>query len=364
MNEPKHKANSETGAVTLFLALILIMLSTIFILFAANVSLMSTKSITNILRGQKAFQAAQAGMEFGIAYLAQNRATIIANPVSGYISYGSTDSNLTNIPQGDSSKYSVVYTNPIASNYTTILITSTGVNDDGTATRVIKQTVSMLSNNVNASVTAGGNVSLVGGSVLTNTITNLNIQTGGTLTINNGASTVTSSGTSTTQGNIRADVQQNLSSLKGLTEPNFFQTVVGTAKSTVQAQAQATGTYYNNAVSGGDYSQTLKNKSGVVIYISQANVSLGQGVTIGTSANPVTIIVDGNLTIANGVTLYGYVYSSNSLNLAGGATLTGGMVSYGAMNISNGFRMNFQSISKVAGTAGAFAKVPGSWRDF
>ena len=154
-------------------------------------------------------------------------------------------------------------------------------------------------------------MTLVGGSTLTNTITNLNISTGGTVTINNGASTYTSSGQTSSQGNFGSDIQQNVASYAGMTEGSFFQSIFGSPEATVLSTVQTAGNYYSNA--GPDYSQTLNGKQGSTYWINQTNgstVTLGQGVTIGSAANPVTLIVQGDLSIANGVTFYGFIYAS------------------------------------------------------
>ena len=350
------------GAATFVMSIIIVMLTVLLMIFAGNFGSLTSKSTANVLRNDQAFNAAQAGLDYGIAFVQGNYGTVTANPVSGYINY-----SIARVTLANNASFVVSITNPTASNYSLLTITSTGTGNDATSTRVIMQQTYLQSNNITFTAVSGGNVTFVGGSKLTNTLTNLNLQTGGTFTINNGAATYTSSGQSSTQGNIKSDVKQNVAALQGMTEPQFFQTVVGASEASVQAQAQASGTNYNNAVAGGDYSQTLKGKSGVTIFITQSSVSLGQGVTIGTAANPVTIIVEGDLTIANGVTIYGYVYSSApsaGFNLAGGAAMTGGIASYGVMNISNGFQLTYSNISKIAGGASTLGKISGSWKDF
>lgn len=354
--------NRQKGAALLIITVILMVCAVSLFIFASGYVRIEQKTSANEYFNNQARQAAEAGLEYGVAYLATNSSTITGSAVSGVINY-----SLAAVTLGDNSKFTVNYSNPTTSNYTILTITSTGTNSDGTATAVARQQVYQQASTITYTAMTAGNVTFVGGSTMTNTQTNENLESGGTFTINNGASTYTSSGQSTTQGNIKSDVQQNVTSLQGLTEPAFFQTLFGASESTVQSEASATSTYYNNSVAGGDYSQTLSGKTGVTIYINQATVSLGQGVTIGSAANPVTIIVEGDLTVANGVTIYGFVYSSApsaGFNLAGGAKITGGMASYGAMNISNGFQITFNAVPKVVGGSTSYTKIPGSWRDF
>jgi len=353
----------QQGAAVLVIAVILVLLAVLLFIFSFSYVRMQQKTATNQYYNDQAFQAAEAGLEYGAAYLQTNAATVTGSATLGVINYTMTTVTMTN-----GSTYSVNFTNPVISDYTLLTITSTGTNKDGTSTRVLQQQFYLQSNNITYTAKVAGNVSFVGGSTMTNTNTNLNMDIGGTLTINNGASTYTSSGQSSTQGNIKSDVVQNDTSLSALTEPQFFQSLFGASEATVQATATAEGTYYNNAVAGGDYSQKLSGMTGKVIYINQSTVSLGQGVTIGSSADPVTIIVEGDLTVANGVTIYGFVYSSApsaGFNLAGGAKIFGGMSSYGTMNISNGFQITFENIPSLqGGNSGSYAKVPGSWKDF
>lgn len=359
----------QIGATSFVITIILMVAALLIMLYASQNTMLQQKSSGNQLRASQAFEAAEAGLEFGISYLNANTSTVIASPSGGYINYGSANSSLTNVALANSSRFSVVYTNPTQNNYQLLQVTSTGVNSDGTSTRVVRQQVYQQSRTFNYSVFSAKNVTFVGGSTLTNTVTNQNISTGGTLTINNGAYTITSTGQTTTQGSIGSDVQQNVPAYQGLSASAFFQLIFGSSTATVQSAAQSAGYYYSNQ--GPDYSQTLSGIQGQTIYINQTNgstVSLGQGVTIGSSTKPVTIIVQGNLSIANGVRIYGFVYSSGpttGFQLAGGARIDGGIASAGTMNISNGFQLVYNQFPLLAGSSNSpYAKVAGSWRDF
>lgn len=372
MDKTPPSLRQQQGAAVLVLTIMLMVVVLLMAVYTGQNGVLRQKSVTNSYASAQAFQAAEAGLSFGIVYLNQNISTVTGSPSGGFINYGASDTNLTNVSLANGAKFCVVITNPTANNYQTLTITSTGTSVDGTATETVSQQFYQGVSYINASAMSRGNVTFVGGSTLTNTITNINIMTGGTLTINNGAATYTSSGFSSTQGNIKSDVQQNVSSLATTTESAFFQTVFGTSKSNVQASAQATSSYYNNTVAGGDYSQTLKGVTGKTIYINQSNgntVTLGQGVTIGSASSPVTLVVDGNLNIANGVTIYGFVYSSAPTSagfaLAGGARITGGIASGGTLNISNGFQLTYTKYPILVGSSsGGYSEIAGSWIDF
>lgn len=350
----------QLGATTLVITVIIVSVISLMLLYQANFNVMQQRTANNVFSERQAEQAAEAGLEYAFAYLVTNSAVVLASPTSGLINFAIGPTSLSN-----GASYSVTIRNPTALDYSLLNVVSTGTSADAQVTRTVRQQAFSVSNTITTSALVRGAISMVGGSTLTNTVTNMNIQAGGALTLNNGAATYTSSGLTSSQGNIKSDIQQNQSSLSSLSDSAFFQQVFGTTQQTAQTQATASGTNYNNSVSGGDYSQTLKNKTGSVIYINQSNVTLGQGVTIGSSANPVTIITTGALTIANGVTINGMVYSAGSMSLAGGARINGGIAAGGAMSISNGFQLTFREVPKLAGGGStSYVKVAGSWRDF
>ncbi|MDR3477841.1 MAG: PilX N-terminal domain-containing pilus assembly protein [Gammaproteobacteria bacterium] len=361
----------EKGAATLLIAAILMVSATLIVLYAGQHSMLQQKSVSSQNNHNQSFEAAEAGLEFAIAYLNQNATTILASPSGGFISYGASNSALTNVSLSNNSKFSVVYTNPIANNYALILITVTGKSVDSSSTKIVQQQVAQQPNIIMSTVSSLGNISFVGGAtLLNNTVTGSNISTGGTVTINNGAQTFTASGVSSYQGHFGSDVQQNVAAYQGLSESAYFQALFGVSETAEKSAVQSSGLYYSNLAA--DYSQKLSGVTGKNIWIDQSNgstVTIGQGVTIGSSANPVTLIVMGDLSIANGAIIYGFVYASgpsNGFSLAGGAKIYGGIASGSTMNISNGFQMVYNKFPRIVGAsgAGAYARVPGTWRDF
>src|SRR3990167_6095672 len=128
-NKVKLMTRGHHGAAILVFTLVLVTLSTLIILFAANYGRLNDKSVTNINRHYQAFEAAQAGMEFGINYLDENNAAILASPAGGYIlPYSNSSTN--NVVLANNSRYTITYSNPVANNYTLIKVTSVGTSDD------------------------------------------------------------------------------------------------------------------------------------------------------------------------------------------------------------------------------------------
>ncbi len=327
--------NKQVGAATLLMSVVLMTVSTLIVLFAANYSLTHTKSVSNFNKNQQAYHAAQAGLEYGIAYVAQNGSTITANPVSGYINYGSADANLTNVSLANNASYSVTYTNPTANNYRLLTITSTGVSDDGTATEIVRQQVYAGVSSLNAAMTTQGN-----------------LVSSGNVTIA-GPNGVHAGGSVTQSGNVNINsIVQNDTTLRNMTSDALFSSVFGVSKASMQAQS----TYFANT-SGLQYN-TLTGRNWI-----NSSVVISGNKTIGSAANPVLLVINGSLIASGTVTIYGVVYVMGGVTMSGNVNFNGGVVSQGAITLSGSVGAYNSSIVS-AFTASNYAKIPGSWKDF
>src|SRR3990167_2563868 len=119
----------QTGAATLITSIMLLFIITFIVLFAASYSILRQKITANQYRYNQAVQAADAGLEFGIVYLQENKSAILANNSSGYL-LPFLNTSTQNVTLANGSKYSIIYTNPTANNYDLINVESTGVNSD------------------------------------------------------------------------------------------------------------------------------------------------------------------------------------------------------------------------------------------
>jgi len=360
----------QKGAATLVLALILVTISTLVIMFAGNYGVLQNKSVTNLTRSSQAFEAARGGMEYAINYLNQNNAAILANPVGGYIPAYS-DSNTTNVTLANNSKYSFTYSNPIANDYTTIRITSTGTSDDGTATQTVSQLVkfgSMLLNVPATPLISQGAVSLGGNSQIINTFTNKTVTSGASIGLNGSASTILNSGTSSTAGSLQSDITQNNGSIASQSATDFFGSYFGLSPSTVKGAVQH---YYANSTDT-NYRATLAGMTNTSIWIDQTGgtASLNGNTTIGSAANPVMLVVNGNLRVSGNVTIYGYVFilGNSTTDFTGNLTIVGSVGTTGQLNATGSIQVvyspstltNLQNSSSMR----YYAKIPGSWKDF
>jgi Tfp pilus assembly protein PilX len=360
----------ERGAITLMMSVVLLTAVTLIVLFAASYAIMQQKISSNQSHYSSALNAAEAGVDFGIQYLLQNSTTILANPVSGFISPYS-DVNTTNITLANNSKFTVVYTNPIANNYTLLQITSTGTNADSTSTRVVRQQVqlgSLLSSTPNYGLTGKNSITLSGNAIITNTSTNNTVQSGSTVSISGSASTVTSGGGSNA-GNIGSDIQQNNTTIQNQSIEDFFATYFGISSTTVKNTAQH---YYSNN-SDTNYSSQLNGLTGTTIWIDQTGgtASLTSNATIGSPTNPVLLIVNGPLSISGNVTFYGLIFVSSTTGVTtatGNPSIFGAMITGDALTVSGSSSFSYDPTVltnlRNSNATRYYARVPGSWRDF
>ena len=313
----------------LFVAAMLIMI------YAANYSVLQQKAASNQYSNNQAFEAADGGLEFGVAYLNTNSSTITANPTNGYIDYGPADSNVTNVSLGNGSHFSVVYTNPTQNNYQLIQLTSTGVSTDGTSTRIVRQQIYSGTSSLKYAIT-----------------TQQNLTASGNVTIT-GQNGVDVGGTVTESGNVTvSQTTQNDTTLANMNPSTLFSTIFGVSESQMQSQS----TYYanGNSVNYNSLSGTVWINSGI---------SISGNSTIGSQSSPVLLIINGSFTGSGTVTMYGVLYVMGATTISGHFTLNGGLVSQGSITMSGtSSAYNAQIVSQFTTTG--FAKVPGSWRDF
>jgi Tfp pilus assembly protein PilX len=356
------------GVTTIVMTTLLLITATLIVLFAANFSLMQSKVTANLFRNQMAYEAAQAGLEFGINYLQQNATAIMASKSGGFIQPYS-DANTLNVALANGSKYTITYTNPIASNYTLIKITSTGVSDDGTATRVVSQQVQygsyLFAPGKNAMVTKGA-LTASGNTTVTNTSYTNTIESGGALTASGNFKTVLAGGGGSTTGHFGSDIQQNVTTLANTSNSDLFADYFG--MSTTQFQAKAGTTLTNNS----NYATALNGVNGTTIWINQTSgtATFSGNTTMGTASSPVILVVNGNLSISGNFTLNGFMFvigaATATTDISGNVTINGGFVATDALNFSGNGNITYNSavLAAVQATTNYYAKVPGSWKDF
>lgn len=360
----------KSGAATLVLTVVLLVTITLIILFAANNILFQQKIASNTNRNNQAYEAAEAGLEFAVPYLQTNMVAILANNSGGYL-LPYSNSNTTNVALANGGKYTIVYTNPTINNYDTILITSTGVSDDSSSTRVVSQLVRRSSIVVSppaAALVTKGSLTFSGSSDIYNTINSSTIIAGTTVSINGSAKTHTASGIGSTSSLIGSDVTQNLTSLANMTANDMTATYFGENINTLKGSF---ANYYSSSGST-SYSSTLNGMTGTSIWIDQTSgaATLSGNTTIGSATNPVILVINGDFDMSGTVTIYGFVYVIGgattdvlgTVSIIGGIAATNNLLFSGSTDVT--YNPTVLNALKTQPGTSYFAKIAGSWKDY
>lgn len=326
----------QYGAAILLMAVMLIVMALLSVVFMARYSIMQTKTSSNQYSSAQAFEAGEAGLEYGLAYFNTNKATIIASATGGFINYSLASTTLSNNAQ-----YQVVYTNPTANNFNLIQVTSTGTSADNTSTRTVSQLAAQAPPSL-FTLTTQGSVFVNGH--------------GGTVT---GPYAVSAGGTVDPLAPANGQINQNDSSIANMSGNEFFTSVFGISEATMQSQS----TIYNDP-SSVPWSSLSGN-----VWIN-GNVSIAGSTTAGSAASPIILVINGSYTAAGNTKIYGVVYvtGTSSLNV-GNANVTGALITQGDVTLNGNAGVTYDSniITMLLGsnsTVISYAKVPGSWKDF
>lgn len=161
-----------------------------------------------------------------------------------------------------------------------------------------------------------------------------------------------------------SSVIENDTSLSTLSDDAMFQTYMGMTKAEYQDRA-------HQVTCSGNCSSTLEAAvaGGAQTIWVNGDMDIQGNVTLGTPLRPVVLVVDGNVTLNGTMDVIGLVYCTALTwdNTGGGsAFLRGAAVSEGAFtgNGTPDFYYDSDVLRRLALDTGSFAKIPGSWRDF
>lgn len=363
---PNKNTTRKHGQALLVFIVVLLLSVTMLVLSLAKSGIFQQKITGNEYRSSQAFEAAQAGLAFGVVYLNNNQASIIIS-TGGYLNtYSSASTN--NVALSNGSKYTVTYTNPTQNNFSLIQLNSVGTSADGTASSTVREQVYLTPMPFSSSsypLFAEGNVSMAGNTTITNMAKNETVLAGGSVNFAGNSTTVLSSGTSSNSSHTLLDVSQNNASISSMSSAAFFTATFGASSTSVQNNVAYTYTNSSNT----DYSTTLNGLTGTSIWINQTGgttATIAGNTVIGSAAKPVILIVNGNFSIAGNAIIYGLVYVSGNSQSAGNVSLTGALVAGGNVTDAGNFNLTYNSsiLSSLQLGTGNFSIVTGSWDDF
>ena len=353
----RHSIFRQKGAVTLLIAVGMLVASSMLTIFSAESSMMQEKMNSNIARNEQAFESAEAGLNYGFVHFSKNQKLITPDPAN-YSSNATQNVSLTN-----GGEYTIQYSQLDPAEPNLIKVTVTGKSADNTSKKVLAQLVKyipILATRPQNPLTIRGSAELSGDSEIANPTSTITIWSGGNTTFQGSASTVNSNNQKSRKNNIKEDVVANDSNLANTSKDNFFKNFFGRSKDQVKSMAD---TYIDN----GDYSG-LNGKQNEVIWLEKPGgiVHVNQGI-IGSLENPVILIVNGTLTLSGPVEIYGYVYVTGSVDkISGTANIYGAVateenfIPLGTSNIT----YNPYILDQLDANFGSITRIIGSWLDF
>ena len=161
-------------------------------------------------------------------------------------------------------------------------------------------------------------------------------------------------------------VVENDSGLVALTAPRMFPSVFGVWRNTYwQQPAAVTMAPCVPCTAAGVRAVAALNPGRVILV--QGDLTLEGGGDIGTVADPVLVVVSGNITFTAPTNIYGFVYSE-ALDwvTAGTGLIQGAAVAQGHISGTGSPTVVYDKpiLDNLYWRTGSFVRVPGSWRDF
>jgi Tfp pilus assembly protein PilX len=376
--------NRQGGAATLLTALVLLIGITLVTLTTSKTVLVETQMAADNYRTAQAVAAANYAMDYGVNYFNNGGFDQVNNGTGAAGSDGVVDAitvpNLASADGLQTTTATLTFNNatttrcaPTAVTMKNGLITATGFSDDGLASRTITQCVVPLgilrNDGPKQPLVAQGNVALTGNAKIINRYTNTTIWSGDDVSIGSSSSMATyiknpaagsltqaqllsTDETSNTQlvsnrnlgnGLDIIDKDPSLGTLVGL---DFFKNFFNAdSRAEVKAMAEAIGQSYtamSNAI-------TTPVKTGLIWV--EGNQTMNGG-TIGSLTDPAIVVVNGDLTLGGGATIFGVLYVAGKYTINGTPQVIGCNVVEGT-DLSTGL----QATAPIVGGTGTITLV-------
>lgn len=393
--------NRQTGVATLLVTMILFISATLLVLYAANTAVGEQRMSANEVRSKQALEAAQAAVDLSIQNINGGGAFTYA-PTEASATWTAQNSRLrgrfcANYADAVDQVCSDLHSDGIAPGCTApdadasgAWLVACGWSDDSAARRRIISFVgkaSPLPGNITNPLTARGSVAMGGNPTVVNYYNNLTVWTGNNLSSSSAtgktvlrrpsspAGVLTPSEVAaqvgggnqvcnpsqapdlictTSSGVVGPDVIQGDPTLSALSDSQFFENFLGmtpTEYKSLMAQEVVAGADAGTISEGGK------------VYWVDGDATIDQD--IGSEAEPVVLVVDGDLNLSGSPTIFGVVFVTGTLNQAGGTTIRGALLASGTVSGSGSLNVIYDPNAIAGGgDLGSFATVPGTWRDF
>jgi len=421
---PKHASppRRQQGVASLLVALVLLVATTLMVLFTARSAFMEQRISGNEIRAKQAMQAAQAGLDYALAYLGEpggldqngNGTVDTVNAIdfdsdgdgtkeaSFRVLFCNTDADIPPCPATPADAFACD-SGALSLTQKAARVVSCGWSDDNSARHVVTSLilgVSALSNPPTNPLIAKGTAFVGGSASVVNQFNNLTVWSGNSLA---GAS-----GLGAGQTFIR-DPDLPPPPLPDLDDPSTWDEYaaanplpptntnwqcnnpeagyVCTTNSNVlgpdviesdSTLAHLTDAQFFEAFFGMSediYRATLPTREvtgslsgsagNEVIWVDASSGTATLSGTFGSRLNPVVLIVDGNAAMQANTTIYGVLFVTGDLNVAGTPNTYGVTVVRGSITGSGSMTIFYDPLSVAgAGQLSIPGLAPGTWRDW
>lgn len=355
--------NRQQGLATIVISLMLLFGIAVVTLYANRVAIFDLRMANNQYHGGKAFQAAEAGLEYATAMLqdaAWRSANLTSTSTPDTVLYTLAAAQAVGGVADQTFTYAITQ---LGTDDSVLRIDSTGCSEscaNGSAT--VSQVLyfkSALAGVPSAPLTAKGNIQTGGNADIINTdesTNGLTVHAGGGNVQVGSATLTTVSGTPP-----EASVVKDDTTLSSLSDDQFFMEFFGDTKENVKNSAY-------QVTCSGVCNTELSGQTGKVIYVT-GDTDITSNLTIGSSTAPVILIVDGTLHISGNVEIWGILYCTaivwdntgmGTVNVHGSAVAEGDFTGTGTPTIT----YDTDVMNNLHDALGTYAKVLGTWRDY
>lgn len=336
MNKLIHLPNTtQRGAVTLIMTIVLLFAMTMVTIYTAKVSITEQRISNNEVTSTQAYEYAVAGIEQGIESLTRARVNLFNGADQELLDELDTTAN------EDAPFYKVSYDNNDLNDDGSILrITSTGVSEDGSSTFTVELLVATRESIPNippVATLSHGQVSITGNTTIANltpATSNVTIWSGGQTGCTAAAANI-APGNNVPACSNSAGICAGDPVLSSMTSDDFFVNFFGVPFDDYPGTRVSSTTELVTALGSGER---------VIIYTPPTTSSRRGGSTpsigpsvaqsIGTLANPVILIVKGDLRVTGNTDIFGLLYTTGNLDHAGNGAITGSTIAAGDINLT------------------------------
>ncbi len=167
-----------------------------------------------------------------------------------------------------------------------------------------------------------------------------------------------------------ASIRASDPSLTSLTADRMFVSLFGMERAIYRTQPAVVRVACSGACDAA-IAQAVSANPGRVVWV-RGPATIDSNLVLGDAANPVMLVLQGNLTVSANLQLFGvlYLHDASGTNVwttgAGSTVIDGAVVAEGDLTIVGTPRISYDSsvLRTINTTQGSLVRVPGSWRDF